>query len=153
VQLAQDGMALEHGQICFVPGGMQAQVDRKGLCLRENDERDRFCPSIDTLFRTAARTYGVRVIGVVLSGLLYDGAAGLAAIVRAGGVGVIQSPWEAKHAPMPQWALKAAPKSYCLPAGVMAPLLINLVSPPMPLVVPASPHSAVAEVLAAENHA
>lgn len=137
VHLAQDGMALEPGQMYVVPGGMQAHVDQHRLCLKGSDEQDRFCPSIDTLFLSTARIYGARVIGVVLSGMMDDGAAGLAAIVRAGGVGVIQAPGEAQYAQMPQSALKAVPRSYCMPVKVVAPLLVRLVAPSHPLVVSA----------------
>ncbi len=78
-------------------------VIRLSLSPKEN----RFRPSIDLLFRSAAAAYGERVAGVVLSGSLGDGAAGLAAIKEAGGVALVQDPEEAAFADMPLSALDA----------------------------------------------
>lgn len=135
VVLASDGTVLERSQIYLIPGGMHAQVGVRCVHVEEANERDLFRPSVDRLFRSAAATYGERVIGVVLSGLMDDGAAGLAAIVRAGGVGVVQSPLEAQFGMMPYSAHKAAPGSFCLPVAQIAALLGHLVAPsPLPLV-------------------
>jgi two-component system chemotaxis response regulator CheB len=135
-RLARDHAELECGHIYLVPGGMQVRVGSRRLCLEEDTGLERFRPSVDRMFRTAAESHGERVIGVVLSGLMDDGAAGLAAIIRAGGVGVVQSPLEAQFGSMPLCALKAAPESYCLEVGEMAPRLVKLVAAPIPLAVP-----------------
>ncbi len=66
-------------------------------------------PAIDLLFRSAASAYGARVAGVVLSGGLDDGSAGLAAIRHAGGVGIVQSPDEALIDSMPRNAIESQP--------------------------------------------
>jgi two-component system, chemotaxis family, protein-glutamate methylesterase/glutaminase len=129
VQLARDGAAIERGQVYLAPGGMHLLVAFGCLRVVEASVGDRFRPSIDRLFFSAAQTYGARVIGVVLSGALADGAAGLAAIVKAGGVGVVQSPLEAPYASMPQQALRAAPGSYSIAARSIAPLLVSLIAP------------------------
>jgi two-component system chemotaxis response regulator CheB len=65
-------------------------------------------PSIDVLFESLARTYGARVIGVLLSGANVDGAAGIQAIRRAGGTTVVQTPSEAAHSRMPAAVIAAA---------------------------------------------
>jgi len=89
---------------------------------RENGHR----PSIDVLFRSAAETYGPRVVGVILSGALDDGASGLVAISQAGGVTVVQDPRDAQNTSMPEAALRSAPVDHVLPAAEIGRLLGRL---------------------------
>jgi two-component system chemotaxis response regulator CheB len=83
-------------------------------------------PAIDPLFRTAALHYGPDAIGIVLSGRLNDGTAGLLEIKQAGGVAVVQTPREAEAPDMPQSALDRLEVDYCLPVAEMARLLVRL---------------------------
>src|SRR5262249_18493588 len=94
---------------------------------RENHHR----PAIDPLFRTAARAYGRRVVGVILSGSLSDGSAGLLAVRSAGGVAVVQDPQEALVAGMPQSAWLIAGADPVLPVAQIAPLLGRLARDPV----------------------
>jgi two-component system, chemotaxis family, protein-glutamate methylesterase/glutaminase len=91
---------------------------------RENRNR----PGIDPLFRSAAVTHGARVIGVVLTGLLDDGTAGLIAIKKCGGVTVVQDPRDAAYSGMPTSALENADVDFCVSLAEMGPLLTRLVS-------------------------
>src|ERR1700684_4488331 len=72
-------------------------------------------PSIDTLFRTAAESYGARVSGVILTGNLDDGTAGLYAVKTSGGIAIVQDPKDAAAPAMPQSALRNVKVDHCLP--------------------------------------
>lgn len=93
---------------------------------RENHAR----PAIDPLFRTAARAYGSRVIGVILSGALYDGAMGLLAVKSRGGVAIVQDPGEAMVDSMPRSALRYVEADFILPASEIGAVLNQLVREP-----------------------
>ena len=89
---------------------------------RENGHR----PAIDVLFRSAARAHRAKVAGVVLSGGLDDGTAGLYAIKARGGIAIVQDPSEAANADMPRAALDAVDVDYCLPVFQIAAVLARL---------------------------
>jgi two-component system, chemotaxis family, protein-glutamate methylesterase/glutaminase len=94
---------------------------------RENNHR----PAVDPLFRSAARHYGPRVIGVVLTGAMSDGTAGLMAVRGAGGLGVVQDPHDAVVAAMPESATRIAGADYIMAAAGLAHLLAELVKGPV----------------------
>jgi two-component system chemotaxis response regulator CheB len=91
---------------------------------RENMHR----PAIDVLFRSAAMTYGPRVIGVLLTGADDDGAAGLKIIKERGGIAVVQDPADSAHPQMPESALRAAGPDFVLPLREIGRVVCDLVS-------------------------
>jgi two-component system, chemotaxis family, protein-glutamate methylesterase/glutaminase len=88
-------------------------------------------PAIDPLFRSAASAFEARVIGVVLTGSLDDGTAGLMAIKRAGGVAIVQDPAEALYSSMPQSALEHVNVDHVCSIEKLAQLLTRLVREPV----------------------
>ena len=127
VQQAKDGLPIALGNIYLAaPDHHLILVDghmRLGRGPRENLAR----PAIDPLFRSAAVAYGPRVVGVVLSGMLNDGAAGLEAIKRCGGVTVVQDPAEALADEMPLAALRASAVDITAPSNRLGDVLSELV--------------------------
>jgi two-component system, chemotaxis family, protein-glutamate methylesterase/glutaminase len=103
------------GQIFIAPPNHHLLLNKQQLYLslgpRENGHR----PSIDSLFRSAALSEGPRVIGIILSGTLGDGSAGLTEIKRAGGLAIVQDPGEALFSGMPLNAIARSKVDYILP--------------------------------------
>lgn len=123
VSQAVDGQPIEAGRIYVAAPDrhlllMEGTI-RLGTGPRENMVR----PSIDPLFRSAALSYGPRVVGVVLTGMLNDGAAGLNAIKAAGGTAVVQHPLDAEADQMPLAALEATEVDHVAPAAKLGELL------------------------------
>lgn len=123
---ARDGEAIRPGRIYVAPAdhhllAMDGTI-RLGRGPRENMAR----PAIDPLFRSVAVEYGPRVIGVVLTGMLDDGASGLADVKRCGGLTVVQSPTDAEARDMPLGALNASDVDHVAPLGRLSSLLAQL---------------------------
>jgi two-component system, chemotaxis family, protein-glutamate methylesterase/glutaminase len=95
---------------------------------KENGHR----PAVDTLFRTAAASYGRRVVGVVLSGTRDDGTAGLRIIRARGGVAIVQHPAEALFPGMPLSAVAGDHPDWVVPVGEIGPLLLELAHKELP---------------------
>lgn len=126
VQDAADGTIPLHGRI-FVAQPDHHLVLRGGrIRLTQDDAVDGHRPSIDVMFRSAARL-GPRLIAVVLTGAGGDGAAGLATVVAAGAVGIVQDPGQAEHASMPEHARASAPAALVRRVEDIGPLVGQLV--------------------------
>jgi two-component system chemotaxis response regulator CheB len=113
---AADGMPVANGTIMIAPPGAHLLLNDGTVALSSGPKEHGERPSIDPLFRSAAETYGAGVIGVLLSGSLDDGVAGLARIVAEGGTAMVQSPDDAVHPSMPLQALRRVRVDESLPA-------------------------------------
>jgi two-component system chemotaxis response regulator CheB len=136
VTRAEDGEPIVGGHIYVARPDLHLLVDRKKIGLRNGPKENRFRPSIDALFRSAAYTYQSKAIGVVLSGALDDGTSGLWAIKRMGGTAIVQHPEEAEFDSMPLSALTHVDIDHCVRVAELGPLLVELTknraeSPPL----------------------
>jgi two-component system chemotaxis response regulator CheB len=129
-QEATDGARIERGRIYVARPDHHLLLQDSRTRLVRGPKENRARPAVDPLFRSAALEYGPRVIGVVLTGSLDDGAAGLAAIKDRGGVAVVQDPQDAVFASMPRSALRAVQADHVLPVSEIAAVLARTV--PMP---------------------
>jgi two-component system chemotaxis response regulator CheB len=138
---AVDGEPIRRGRIYVAPPNLQTYLHLGRISVRRGPQENSSRPAVDPLFRTAAHHYGPRVIGVVLSGALDDGSAGLAAVKQGGGTAVIQDPDEAEVSNMPANAQARTEVDAVLSADAIPAYLVSLVGrqdepEAMPLEVP-----------------
>jgi two-component system chemotaxis response regulator CheB len=133
VSYAEDGDPIRPGHILVAPPDRHLLLTpghvRLGLGPRENLAR----PAIDPLFRSAALAFGGRVVGVLLTGMLSDGAAGLLAIKQVGGVTVVQDPQSAYASDMPRAGIAAAAPDHIVTPKAIAPLIASLAREEAPM--------------------
>jgi chemotaxis response regulator CheB len=126
---ASDQDLIAPAQICVAPSDHHLVVERGYVRLQRSPKDPWNRPSVNVLFRSAARAYGGSVAGVVLSGSLHDGMAGLWEIKAAGGVAIVQDPDDAAWRGMPQSASEAVDVDHRVPAAEIGSLLGRLAAP------------------------
>ncbi|MEJ7611464.1 MAG: chemotaxis protein CheB [Ferruginibacter sp.] len=99
--LVKDGAPIEKDNIYVARPNQHMLVKDNKFLLGAGPEENRFRPSVDVLFRSAAVAYSSHAIGIILSGLLDDGTSGMWAIKRSGGTCIVQDPEEAEYPDMP----------------------------------------------------
>lgn len=127
IREAEDKEPIVPGTVYFAPPDYHLLVERNFEIALSADEPLHFSrPSIDVLFESAADAYGPRLLGIILTGANADGAAGLHAIHRAGGVTVVQQPDTAKVPVMVVSALQRHPADFVMSLDEIARLLGSL---------------------------
>ena len=121
-----DGEAIRPGRIYVAQTDAHLLVQRGVARVYRGPKENHTRPAIDPLFRSAARAYGPRVVGVLLSGMLTDGTAGLVEVKAQGGLAVVQSPDDAMFPDMPRNAIKNVDVDYVAPLARIAAILVAL---------------------------
>jgi two-component system chemotaxis response regulator CheB len=149
-RVAEDGSSIQAGHLYVAPPNHHLLLSEKGIKLNQGTRENKYRPSIDVLFRSAAVAYRSQVIGVILTGLLDDGTSGMYAIKRCGGMCIVQEPDEAQYADMPQSVLNRLEVDYRLPVADIGVMLTALTGQPVP-VAPPVPRELAIEAQITEN--
>ena len=134
---ARDRQLLTPGVLHVAPPDHHMLVEGRHLRLTRGPRENHTRPAIDPLFRSAALAWGPRTIGVVLTGTMDDGSAGLWAIKSRGGIAVVQDPATAAEPSMPESAIAAVDVDHTVPVEEVGPLLARLVRHAAPAETPA----------------
>jgi two-component system chemotaxis response regulator CheB len=127
---ATDNEKIQRGHVYVAPPDLHLLIKDHHIRVVRGPKENRVRPAIDPLFRTAAVNHGSRVIGVVLTGALNDGTAGLIAIKQCGGLAVVQDPEGAVCQSMPRSAIENVKVDYVVPLEKMGGILTELVNMP-----------------------
>jgi two-component system chemotaxis response regulator CheB len=136
----EDGENLQYGRIYVAPPDHHLVVESGLLRVAHSPSENGVRPAVDPLFRSAARVYGTRVIGVILTGTLDDGTAGIAAVREGGGVTIVQNPDEAFAPGMPRSAVASGRVDHVVTLRDIGPLIGALVQQDSPSRLPAANH-------------
>ena len=128
---ASDGLVIQPGYIYVAPPDHHLLLEENRMRTVRGPKENRHRPAVDPLFRTAALVYGPKVVGVILTGALDDGTAGLLAVKRQGGIAIAQDPAEAFYPGMPASALENVQVDYKLKLAQIAPMLVRLANEPV----------------------
>jgi two-component system chemotaxis response regulator CheB len=148
----KDRQPLRPGSMYVAPPDAHLLVEPGVVRIYKGPKENRFRPAIDPLFRTAAQVYGPFAIGVILTGNLDDGTAGLWTIKQLGGVAVVQDPEDAIFPSMPASAIAHVRVDYIRPLVEIPDLLLRLAQAPIAAVAGAAPETLEVEVKIAKEH-
>lgn len=127
---------IKPNRIYVAPPDHHMLIEHGKVLITHGPKENRFRPAVDPLFRSAAYAYGNRVIGIILTGALDDGTAGLWAVKHYGGIAIVQDPHDAEVSSMPENALREVQVDYCVPVAELSQLLVRLSKESLPENVP-----------------
>jgi two-component system chemotaxis response regulator CheB len=137
-KIAANDEPIKRGTVYLAPPDNHLLLEKGKVLLGRGAAENRWRPSINNLFRSAAAHYNSRVIGIILTGLLDDGTSGMASIKRAGGITIVQNPNEADYPDMPLSVLENMDVDYVESLSNMGELLAEIIANtnPEPVEVP-----------------
>ena len=122
----EDGVPVEHGRIYVAPANRHLLLEDGRVRVSTGPRQNGHRPAIDPLFRSAAWTYGPRVVGVILSGALDDGTLGCTSIAARGGMTLVQDPVDASYDSMPLSAIAFDSPSHVATAPELGRIVVEL---------------------------
>jgi two-component system, chemotaxis family, protein-glutamate methylesterase/glutaminase len=127
-KIPKNDEVIEEGTIYIAPPDYHMLLKEDKIVIAGGPAENRWRPSIDVLFRSAAAHYGEKVIGIILTGMLDDGTSGMSAIKRSGGLCVVQDPNEAEFSDMPLSVLNNIEVDYCCHLSEIGYILSDVTS-------------------------
>lgn len=142
-RVAENELPIQNGTVYLAPADHHLLLDNPTMKVQKGAYENHWRPSIDVLFRSAAAAYSSCVTGIILTGLLDDGASGMSAIKRSGGICMVQDPDEAQFPGMPRSALSTVEADYMVSVDEMGHILADRFAASPPCI----PKEAPADVL------
>ncbi|HEX9978952.1 MAG TPA: chemotaxis protein CheB [Flavobacterium sp.] len=130
--VGSEGMELRKGYLYIAPPEHQMMVKDDTIRINQGPHENRYRPSIDVLFRSAAVNYRNRVVGIILTGMLDDGTSGMWAIKRSGGICIVQDPSEAQFPDMPRSVINKMDVDHLAPVADIPALVNEILDKPLP---------------------
>lgn len=125
-KIAENEEAIQSNTLYIAPVNYHMLVKEGQVLIGQGPAENRWRPSIDVLFRSAAASFGSYTIGIIITGMLNDGAAGMSAIKRSGGICIVQDPNEAEFPDMPLAVLDAIEVDHSVRLSEMGPLISEI---------------------------
>lgn len=129
-KVARHGATIQPGTVYLAPSDQHLLLQKDRMLVVKGPRENQFRPSIDPLFRSAAAYHGSRVVGVMLTGLMSDGSAGMDAVRRSGGVVVVQDPAEAEYPDLPRNVIRQVGADYIVSLAEMGGVLERVAATP-----------------------
>ncbi|MVN22418.1 chemotaxis protein CheB [Mucilaginibacter arboris] len=130
-RIPEDGEAIQGKHVYIAKPNFHMLLKRGIIRMIKGPHENRWRPSIDVLFRSAAANYNSKVTGIILTGLLDDGTSGMIAIKRCGGTCIVQEPDEAEFSDMPKSVLNHVEVDYRVPVSDIGYILDDMNSQPV----------------------